>query len=142
MIPLWAIAVTALSLAVIAVAAIVVAGSALATAFGMRAFLRAVEHLTGPALGDVRGLIDTIRTEADAIAGTSRDIRLRIVNAADAAQERLGDLGAVLDVMQEEVEDTVLDVAATARNVRRGLSVWRLGRSALRRARARKGRQS
>jgi hypothetical protein len=142
MIPLWAIAVTALSLAVIAVAAIVVAGSALATAFGMRAFLRAVEHLTGPALSDVRGMIDTIRTEADAIAGTSRDLRLRIVNAADAAQERLGDLGAVLDVMQEEVEDTVLDVAATARNVRRGLSVWRLGRSALRRARARKGRQS
>ncbi len=108
----------------------------------MRAFLRAVEHLTGPALGDVRGLIDTIRTEADAIAGTSRDLRLRIVKAADAAQQRLGDLGAVLDVMQEEVEDTVLGVAATARNVRRGLSVWRLGRSALRRARARKGRQS
>ncbi len=142
MIPLWAVAVTALSLAVIAVAAVVVAGSALATAFGMRAFLRAVEHLTGPALGDVRGLIDTIRTEADAIAGTSRDIRLRIVKAADAAQQRLGDLGAVLDVMQEEVEDTVLGVAATGRNVRRGLSVWRLGRSALRRARARKGRQS
>ena len=46
------------------------------------------------------------------------------------------------DVMQEEVEDTVLDVAATSRNVRRGLSVWRLGRHALRRARARKGRPS
>jgi methyl-accepting chemotaxis protein len=142
MIPLWAAALAALSLAVIALAAVVAAGSALATALGMRAFLRAVEHLTGPALSDVRGLIDTIRTEADAIAGTSRDIRLRIVKAADAAQDRLGDLGAVLDVMQEEVEDTVLDVAATARNVRRGLSVWRLGRSALRRARARKGRQS
>jgi methyl-accepting chemotaxis protein len=142
MIPLWAAALAALSLAVIALAAVVAAGSALATALGMRGFLRAVEHLTGPALSDVRGLIDTIRTEADAIAGTSRDIRLRIVKAADAAQDRLGDLGAVLDVMQEEVEDTVLDVAATARNVRRGLSVWRLGRSALRRARARKGRPS
>ena len=142
MIPLWAAALTALSLAVIALAAVVLAGSAIATALGMRAFLRAVEHLTGPALSDVRGLIDTIRTEADAIAGTSRDIRLRIVKAADAAQDRLGDLGVVLDVMQEEVEDTVLDVAATARNVRRGLSVWRLGRSALRRARARKGRPS
>lgn len=142
MIPLWAVAVAALSLAVIAVAAIVVAGSALATALGMQAFLRAVEHLTGPALSDVRGMIDTIRTEADAIAGTSRDLRLRIVKAADAAQDRLGDLGAVLDVMQEEVEDTVLDVAATARNVRHGLSVWRLGRTALRRARARKGRPS
>ena len=142
MIPPWAAVVTALSLAIIALAAIVVAGSALVTALGMRAFLRAVEHLSGPALSDVRGLIDTIRTEADAIAGTSRDIRLRIVRAADAAQDRLTDLGAVLDVMQEEVEDTVLDVAATARNVRRGLSVWRLGRRALRRARARKGRPS
>jgi|SRR5438128_7020097 len=142
MIPPWTVLVAALSLAVIALAAIVVAGSALATALGMRAFLRAVEQLSGPALTDVRGLIDTIRTEADALAGTSRDIRLRIVKAADAAQDRLTDLGAVLDVMQDEVEDTVLDVAATARNVRRGLSVWRLGRRALRRARDRKGRPS
>jgi hypothetical protein len=140
MIPTWAAVVAALSLAIIALAAIVVAGSALATALGMRAFLRAVEQLAGPALGDVRALIGTIRAEADAITGTSRDIRLRIVKAADAAEDRLTDLGALLDVMQEEVEDTALDVAATVRNVRRGLSVWRLGRRALQRARARKGR--
>src|SRR5260370_25856186 len=44
MIPLWAVAVTALSLAVIAVAAIVVAGSALATPFRRPAFLRPVEQ--------------------------------------------------------------------------------------------------
>jgi hypothetical protein len=106
----------------------------------MRAFLRALEHLAGPALSDVRGLLDTIRTEAEAITGTSRALRERIVAAADAAGERLSDLGAVLDVMQEEVEDTALDVAATVRNVRRGLSVWRLGRRALQRVRGRKRR--
>ena len=140
MIPTWAAVVAALSLAVIALATIVVAASTVAAALGMRAFLRAIEHLAGPALSDVRGLLDNIRTEAEAITGTSRDLRERIVAAADAAGERLSDLGAVLDVMQEEVEDTALDVAATVRNVRRGLSVWRLGRRALQRARGRKRR--
>ena len=34
--------------------------------------------------------------------------------------------------MQEELEETAIDAAATMRDVRRGLSVWRFGRKLLR----------
>ena len=57
MIPTWAAVVTALSLAIMAVSVVVVAVSSAVAALGMRAFLRAVEHLAGPAVDDVRQLV-------------------------------------------------------------------------------------
>ncbi|MBI1966810.1 MAG: hypothetical protein HYS40_02365 [Gemmatimonadetes bacterium] len=135
MIPTWAAAVAAVSLAIIAVAVIVVAVASVASALGVRAFLRAIEHLTGPAIGDVRQLIGTIKSEADSLVGTSRDIRLRIVRAADAAEARLTDLDALVEVVQEEVEETALDAAAALHDVRRGLTLWQWGRKALQRSR-------
>jgi hypothetical protein len=83
-----------------------------------------MEHVAGPAVDDARQLVATIKTEADALAGASRDIRGRILRAADAAEARLDSLGALLDVVQEEVEETAVDVAATLRDVRRGFRVW------------------
>jgi H2-forming N5,N10-methylenetetrahydromethanopterin dehydrogenase-like enzyme len=83
----------------------------------------------------VRHLVGSIRGEADALVGASRDIRLRIVRAADAAEERLADLDALAEVVQEEVEDTALAAAATLRNVRRGLHGFRWARRALLRRR-------
>ena len=63
--------------------------------------------------------------------GASRDVRHRIVKAADAAEERLTSLDALAEVMQEELEETAIDAAATMRDVRRGLSVWRWSRKLL-----------
>jgi len=120
MIPTWVAVVTGISLAILA-------------ALGLRAFLRVLHELTGPAVGDVRALVATIRTEAEGLAGTSRELRQRIVNAADAAEARLADLDAVFEVVQEEVEATVLDVAATMRSVRRGISLLEWGRRTLKR---------
>ncbi len=57
------------------------------------------------------------------------------MRAADAAEARLADLDALFEVVQEEVETTALDVAATLRNVRRGLSLLEWGRRALKRGR-------
>ena len=140
MIPTWTAVVAALCLIVIALAAIVVAVSALGAAVGFRTFLRAFEHIAGPAVDDVRQLVGNIRREADSLVGASRDIRLRIVRAADAAEQRLQDLDALVDVVQEEVEDAALDVAATVRSVRRGFSIWRVGSRMMRRRRAGGGR--
>jgi len=119
MIPTWVGVVTAVSLAIIALAAIVVAVSSLGAALGMRAFLQALRRLAGPAVDDARQLVATIRHEAEALAGTSRDVRLRVLRAADAAEARLVEVGALFDVLKEEAEDTALDVVATVRNVRR-----------------------
>lgn len=129
--PTWVGVVSAISLAIIALAAITVAVASVATALGFRALVKVLEGLAGPAIQDVRQLIATIKGEAEALAGTSREIRLRIVRAADAAESRLSDLDALVEIIQEEVEDTVVDAAATLRNVRRGLSLWQWGRKVL-----------
>src|SRR5436309_7525432 len=133
MIPAWVAVVAAVSLAILALAAIAIAVSSVAAALGVRAFLRVLRDLAGPAVGDVRQLVGSIRTEADSLVGTSRELRERIVKAADAAQTRLADLDALFEVVQEEVESTVLDAAASVRMVRRGLSLVDLGRRALKR---------
>jgi methyl-accepting chemotaxis protein len=132
MLPAWVGVVSAISLAIIAMAATVLAVSSVVSVLRMHAFVRALEQMAGPAIGDVRQMISAIKGEAEALVGTSRDIRERIVSAADAAERRLSDLDALVEVVQDEVEDTVLDAAATLRNVRRGMSLWQWGRKVLR----------
>ena len=131
MLPTWVGVVSALSLAIIAIAALVTAVGITAAALGVREAVKALKGFAGPAIADVRQLIGSIRTEADALVGTSRDVRQRIVRAVDAAEDRLTSLDALAEVMQDELEETALDAAATMRNVRRGLSVWRWSRKLL-----------
>ena len=133
--PTWVGVLGALSLAVLAAAGVVLAATHLVAARRLEQFARLLEQLAGPAVSDVRQLVATIRTEAEGLAGTSRELRGRIVKAADAAEARLRDLDALLDVVQEEVESAVLDVTATLRGVRRGISLVDWGRRALKRGR-------
>lgn len=128
MIPTWAAVVTALSLLVIALSAIVVAFAAVISALGVRATLGFFKQLAAPALDDVRGLLGTVRAEADALVGTSKDIRMKIVQATDAAELRLSNLAALVDVLQEEADDVALDAAAAVRSVRRGVAAFSLGK--------------
>ena len=102
--------------------------TAASAALGVRASLRMLQGLAGPALDDVRQFVGTIRAEVDGLAGTSRDLRARVVKAADAAEARLAELDALVDVVQQEVESAALDIAATLRTVRRGASLLDLGR--------------
>ncbi|HYX81288.1 MAG TPA: hypothetical protein VE714_02775 [Gemmatimonadales bacterium] len=131
MLPTWVGVVTAISLAIIAVAALVTAGALTTAALNVRKAVRMLKGLAGPAIADVRQLIGSIKIEAEALVGTSRDVRHRIVRAVDAAEDRLTDLDAVAEVVQEELQETALDAAATMRDVRRGLSVWRWSRKLL-----------
>src|SRR5207247_8649620 len=128
MIPTWVAVGTGIALAIRGLAAIVIAAASVVAARGVRGFLRMLHELAGPAVGDVRALVATIRAEAEGLAGTSRELRQRIVSAADAAEARLAELDAVFEVVQEEVEARVLDVAATVRSVRRGISRLEGGR--------------
>lgn len=142
MFPTWVGIVTALSLAVIALAALAVAVATAAAAMGMRASLRALQGLAGPALDDARQLVATIRTEVDGLAGTSRELRVRVLKAADAAQARLAELDALADTVQNEVQSTAMDIAATIRTLRRGVSVLDLGRRTVKRARSKPRRET
>jgi hypothetical protein len=133
MIPTWAAVVSAIALGIIALSAIVVALSAALAALGVRATLGFFRQLAGPAVEDVRALIGTIRGETDALVGTSREIRTRIVRAADAAEVRLSDLAALVDVMQGEVDAAALDAAVVASTVRKGITAFSIGKRLFRR---------
>jgi uncharacterized protein YoxC len=128
MIPTWVAVVSALSLVLIALAGLTVAAQLHIAGIQVRRLLDTLESFAGPALQDVQRLIAAIRTEAEGITGTSRDLRGRILRAADAAQVRLADLDALLDVVQDEVEGATVDFAATVRTIRRGASVFSLGK--------------
>jgi len=70
-------------------------------------------------------MVAGVREEVDQLVATSRDLRGRVSDAAGALDDRVRDLEAVLDVLQEEVEETALDVAAALRATRRGASLLR-----------------
>ena len=118
----------AVSLAIIALAALTVAAAITTTALGMQAALRALRDLAGPALDDARQLVATIRTEVDGLAETSRDLRGRIVRAADAVEARLALVNALLGGVQGSVQSTALGIAATIRSMLRGVKMRRLKR--------------
>jgi methyl-accepting chemotaxis protein len=98
----------------------------------LEAFARVLERDGPPFLSAARSvaedatqLVGNVREEVDQIVATSRDLRARVSGAADALDDRVRDLEAVLDVLQEEVEETALDVAAALRATRRGASLLR-----------------
>ena len=65
-----------------------------------------------------------IRGEVDGIVSTSKEVRQRVQRAARAAEDRLLELEDILDILQDEVEETVLSVAGTLRATRRGASIF------------------
>jgi uncharacterized protein YoxC len=131
---MWAEAVTAISVAVIAVFAVIAAIAGTMLMLEIRRAVpdlrKLVDHLdrdTRPLLDSAKTLVDdagkavnAVKSEVDQFAKTSRGLRTRVERAVDAAEDRLQDLDALLDVVQEEVEDAALDIAAALRTTRRG----------------------
>lgn len=74
---------------------------------------------------DQAGLIvSKLSTEVEGLTDTSRDVRKKVARAVESAEERLLELEDLLDILQDEVEETVLSVAGTLRASRRGASVF------------------
>ena len=135
----WAPTVTAIATVVAALIAVGLAVFALPlmrqasrTGAAVERFLNLLEKDSKPLIEDARSMVSEanqavmkLRSEIDGVVETSRDIRTRVGNAADAAEGRLLDLEALLDVFQEEVEETVLDISAALRTTRRGSSILR-----------------
>lgn len=93
----------------------------------VRGFVESLERDTRPALETAKLLISESQRVAVKLTGevkditdTSQDLRQRLIGAVDRIEERLVDLDTLVDVVQEEVEETVLDVGAALRTTRRG----------------------
>ncbi len=135
----WAPTVTAIAAMVAALIAVGLAVFALPlmrqasrTGAVVERFLNLLEKDSKPLIEDAKSVVSEanravirLRSEVDGVVETSQDIRTRVRNAADAAEGRLLDLEALLDVFQEEMEETVLDVAAALRTTRRGSTILR-----------------
>lgn len=123
-------AVTAISVAIIALMFVVLAIVALISLRDVGRLLSrldvfaAVLERDGPAmLESARTVVSSLREEVGQIVATSREVRERIKGTAGSLEERVRDFEAVLDVLQDEVEETALDVAAALRATRRGTSL-------------------
>jgi len=135
----WPEVVTAVSTAIIAVVVLVVGGGLLFLLREIRGLTRVIERVADtlerdaqPVLKAVRnvvedatGVVDTIKSEAEGFTDTVRDVREGVNGLVVRVEERLQDLDALIDVLQYEVEETALDVAAAMRTTRRGTTVLR-----------------
>lgn len=133
----WAVAVSAISTAVIALVLLVCGVAWLRWLAELQRLADSAERLLDildrdarPALQSARAVVEdagkmvaSVRREVDGITDTAQDVRERVSRVARSADERLRDMEALLDVVQYEVEETALDVAAALRTTRRGASV-------------------
>lgn len=74
-------------------------------------------------LDSVRRVTDSATEEAHHYLVTSRKVRHDLERGVRRVKARLAELDALYEVVHEEVEETVLDVAAKVRAVRQGASV-------------------
>jgi acetylornithine/succinyldiaminopimelate/putrescine aminotransferase len=81
-------------------------------------------------------ITNAVRTEVLAVVETSRQLRGQVESGVERVRDRLGDLEALYDVVEEEVEETALSVASALRRFREGAGVvTRLKRTVTRRRR-------
>lgn len=69
---------------------------------------------------EVRDVVKTVRGEVNRIADASAELSERMLDLSDAAETRINEVNALLDVLQDEVEDTALSAAAAVRGARVG----------------------
>ena len=72
---------------------------------------------------EAQGLASRLNVEANEVIRTSSEIRHDVRRGVDRVRERLEDLDALAEVMQEELEETALDVASKVRSIRTGAGV-------------------
>lgn len=70
-----------------------------------------------------KNLATKLDEEVREVIGTSQRIRHDVDRGMRRAKRRLRDFDALAEVVQGEIEDTALDVAATLRTLRRGKGV-------------------
>jgi uncharacterized protein YoxC len=69
---------------------------------------------------DAHDIVKTVRREVDRIADATAEVSERLLDLSDAAENRIDSVNALLDVMQDEVQDTAISAAATLRGARVG----------------------
>jgi uncharacterized protein YoxC len=115
-VPGWVGPTMAISLIIIALAFVVIAA---AVGLALREAAREMKHLARVVdslradLGPALGIAGHIGKEAEELVQASRQLRAGV-------RERVANLEAIYDVLEEEVEETAIEVAVTLRGLRSG----------------------
>ena len=134
-IPSWVGPTIAIALVVIAASLVAMGGVALAVGLGLRSRSRALGVQLTAVTTDARALLGRLKAEVEGYVDLSGEARVKLKGAMTAVETRLEDLDALVDVLQEEVEDTALSAATFMRTVRRSGSVLGTVRRAMKRRR-------
>ncbi|MFI5281014.1 MAG: hypothetical protein ACHQU1_10985 [Gemmatimonadales bacterium] len=137
MTPSWIGPTIAISLVVIAASFLVMGSVALLVGMGLRKQSRALRAQVAAFTLEARGVTLRLKGELEGFADLSADARQRLKGAIDTVDGRLKDLDALVEVVQEEAEETALDVASFIRTVRRTGGILGAARRKLQRRRAR-----
>lgn len=70
--------------------------------------------------GDAREVVAMLRTDAERITNAVGALSEQLLDVAAVTERRMDNINAVIDVVQEELEETVLATAASLRGVRVG----------------------
>lgn len=135
--PSWVGPVVAISLAVIAASCLAAGAVAVVVGLGLRRAKRDFGVQLAAFTTDARAVTGRLRAEVEGFADISGDARKKLQGAVRRVEERLGDIDALVEVLQEEAEETALDVAALVRTARRPAALFGVARSALRARRRR-----
>ena len=69
---------------------------------------------------DAREVVAMLRTDVERVTGAAGVLSDQLLSAARITTERVDNVNAVLDVLQQEMEDTAISAAAAMRGVRAG----------------------
>ena len=134
--PVWVPPTIAIALIVIAASFLVMGAVSLAIGVGLRRQSRAVRAQLTAFTTDAKAVTAKLKGELEGFADLSAEARGKLRGAIDTVDGRLKDLDALVEVLQEEAEETALDVAAFVRTVRRSGAILGAARSLRSRRRA------
>ena len=132
----WVGPTIAISLIVVALSFLTIGAVVLAIGLGLRKQSRELREKLTAFTTDARSAIARLKGELDDYADLATETRVKLQRAVTTVEGRLQDLDALVEVLQEEAEETALDVAAFVRTVRRTGHVLGSARRAMKRRRA------
>ena len=119
MTPGWVPPTVAISLVIIALSFLVIGAVVLFIGLAIKKETSKAKKQLAVVAADAKNVLQRLKSEAEGFADLSADARGRLRGAIDTVDGRLKDLDALVEVLQEEVEETAMDVAAMMRTVRR-----------------------
>lgn len=133
MTPSWVGPTVAIALVIIAASFLVMGGVVLAIGLGLRTQTARARAQLAAFTADTRAVTQRVKDELEGFANLSAEVREKLRGAIDTVDGRLKDLDALVEVIQEEAEETALDVASMVRTVRRTGGILGAARKAMRR---------